>query len=283
AIPQVSLLELVRLEGEDACRRIEWIQGVPLYRLRGELLPLVDLNRILGGAPPEPPAPGVDPVANIVVLQADNRRFGLVVPEVDDTEEIVVKPLAWQLKKIPIYSGATIMGDGRVALILDVLGIARTAGMNAQGGECACARSDVAADATRSFRLIGLGDGRRLALPLEVVSRLEEIDAGTVETTVNREVVQYRGGILPLVNLATRFGGATAPRDRLQVVVASDNGRDVGFVVESILDIVSATPEVRDLGNSPGILGTAVLQRQVIDLLDVPSLIHGPAATMKGA
>ena len=283
AIPQVSLLELVRLEGEDACRRIEWIQGVPLYRLRGELLPLVDLNRILGGAPPQPPAPGVDPVANIVVLQADNRRFGLIVTEVIDTEEIVVKPLARQLKQIPIYSGATIMGDGRVALILDVLGIARTAGMNAQGGECACARSDVAADATRSFLQIGLGDGRRLALPLEVVSRLEEIDAGTVETTVNREVVQYRGGILPLVRLAERFGGPTAPRDRLQVVVASDNGRDVGFVVESILDIVSATPEVRDLGNSPGILGTAVLQRQVIDLLDVPSLIHGPAATMKGA
>jgi len=283
AIPQVSLLELVRLEGEDACRRIEWIQGVPLYRLRGELLPLVDLNRILGGAPPQPPAPGVDPVANIVVLQADNRRFGLIVTEVIDTEEIVVKPLARQLKQIPIYSGATIMGDGRVALILDVLGIARTAGMNAQGGECACARSDVAADATRSFLQIGLGDGRRLALPLEVVSRLEEIDAGTVETTVNREVVQYRGGILPLVRLAERFGGPTAPRDRLQVVVASDNGRDVGFVVESILDIVSATPEVRDLGKSPGILGTAVLQRRVIDLLDVPSLIHGPAATMKGA
>ena len=283
AIPQVSLLELVRLEGEDACRRIEWIQGVPLYRLRGELLPLVDLNRILGGAPPEPPGPGVDPVAIIVVLQADNRRFGLVVPEVNDTEEIVVKPLARQLKQIPIFSGATIMGDGRVALILDVLGIARAAGMNARGGDCECARSDVAADATRSFLLIGLGDGRRLALPLEVVSRLEEIDAGTVETTVNREVVQYRGGILPLVRLSERFAGATAPRDRLQVVVASDNGRDVGFVVESILDIVSATPEVRDLGNSPGILGTAVLQRRVTDLLDVPFLIHEPAAAMKGA
>src|SRR5207237_8770716 len=132
-IPQVSLLELGRVEGEAARRRIEQIRGRALYRLRGELLPLVELDRILGGAPAPPPAPGVDPVVNIVVLQADGRQFGLVVPEVNDTEEIVVKPLARQLERIPIYSGTTILGDGRVALILDVLGIARTAGMDARG------------------------------------------------------------------------------------------------------------------------------------------------------
>ena len=236
-------------------------------------------------------APGVDPVVNIVVLQADGRRFGLVVPEVNDTEEIVVKPLARQLERIPIYSGTTILGDGRVALILDVLGIARTAGMDARGDGRGGPRSEVpagagagdgnGADATRSFLLIGLGDGRRLALPLGVVARLEEIDAGAVEATVGREVVQYRGGILPLLRLSERFAGATAPRDRLRVVVASDAGRDVGLVVDSILDIVSEAPEVQDLGKGPGILGTAILQRRATDLLDVPWLIHEPASAAR--
>jgi two-component system chemotaxis sensor kinase CheA len=282
AIPQVSLRELVRLEGEAVHRNIEWIQGVPLYRLRGELLPLVDLDWILGGPPVAQAAPCSSAVANIVVLQADDRRFGLVVPQVNDTEEIVVKPLARQLKSIPIYSGTTIMGDGRVALILDVLGISRLGEMSSKPSAVSKAQSDVSTDKTESFLLIGLGDNRRLAFPLDLVSRLEEIDAVAVERTVNREVMQYRGGILPLIRLSERFATATVASDRLQVVVATDRGRDIGFVVESILDIVSITPNVQDVGKRPGILGSAVLQNRVTDLLDVPFLIHEPTEAPKG-
>jgi two-component system chemotaxis sensor kinase CheA len=282
AIPQVSLLEIVRLEGEDDCRRIERIQGVPFFRLRGELLPLVDLNRILG-TPSDKIAPGVDPVANIVVLQADNRRFGLIVAEVNDTEEIVVKPLARQLKQIPIYSGTTIMGDGRVALILDALSIARMAGMSAQRGDSEETQAEAPAAATTSFLLVGLSDGRQLALPLSSVSRLEEIDASVVEATINHEVVQYRGSLLPLLRLSERFGSRSAPKDRLHVVVASDQKHDVGLVVENVIDIVNETPEIQDLSKGPGILGTAVLRRRVTDLLDIPALIHGALPASKGA
>jgi two-component system chemotaxis sensor kinase CheA len=126
AIPQVSLLELVRLEGADAISSIEDIGGAPVYRLRGNLLPLVDLNRELhlgSSAPSDKRAQ----VVNIVVLKADDRQFGLVVDEINDTEEIVVKPLGKQLKGLACFAGATIMGDGEVALILDVLGIAQMA------------------------------------------------------------------------------------------------------------------------------------------------------------
>ena len=131
AIPQISLLELVRLEGEEAKKRIESVQGAPVYRLRGRLLPLVYLDRELR------PESTVDQgrksaVVNIVVLQADERQFGLVVDEINDTEEIVVKPLGKQLKGIKTFAGSTIMGDGRVALILDVLGLAQSA--NVVGG-----------------------------------------------------------------------------------------------------------------------------------------------------
>ena len=127
AIPQVSLVELVRLEGEDGSKGIEQISGAPVLRLRGSLLPLVHLDTELGvgqGAADGRPAEGA---TFIVVLQAEDRQFGLVVDEVLDTEEIVVKPLGQQLKGISVYAGATILGDGRVALILDALALAQQA------------------------------------------------------------------------------------------------------------------------------------------------------------
>src|SRR5262249_43778084 len=122
AIPQVNLLELVRLEGDEAGRGVERIHGAPVYRLRGSLLPLVYLNQVLGFSP----STALGPV-NIVVLQADERQFGLVVDAIRDTEEIVVKPLQKQLKSLNVFAGATIMGDGKVALILDVVGLAQRA------------------------------------------------------------------------------------------------------------------------------------------------------------
>src|SRR5262249_54182776 len=115
----------VRLEGEQAQHGIEQIHGAPVYRLRGNLLPVVYLDRELRV---EAAGRAADHGAiNIVVLQADDRQFGLVVDAIHDTEEIVVKPLQKQLKGISAFAGATIMGDGKVALILDVLGLAQRA------------------------------------------------------------------------------------------------------------------------------------------------------------
>ena len=125
AIPQVNLLELVRLENQVAKPAVEWIQGAPVYRLRGQLLPLVSLREQLGLAGSG--LTGQEESLNIVVLKADDRQFGLIVDRINDSEEIVVKPLGKQLKQVPIYAGTTIMGDGRVALILDVLGLAHSA------------------------------------------------------------------------------------------------------------------------------------------------------------
>ncbi len=123
AVPQVSLLELVRLDPDHVQRGVERMHGIPVYRLRDAMLPLVFLDKQLEI---ESQRTSVDEV-NIVVLQADDRSFGLVVDSVRDTEEIVVKPLQKQLKGIPVFAGAAIMGDGRIALVLDVLGLARRA------------------------------------------------------------------------------------------------------------------------------------------------------------
>ena len=126
AIPQVSLLELVRLEADEAGKGIELVHGAPVYRLRGRLLPLVYLSRELKLVADGQTAAG-DGAVNIVVLQADERQFGLVVDQINDTEEIVVKPLRKQLKTVKTFAGSSIMGDGKVALILDVLGLAQRA------------------------------------------------------------------------------------------------------------------------------------------------------------
>jgi len=282
AIPQVSLLELVRLEGELARRSIENIHGAPVYRLRGNLLPLVYLSRELGNPANLAGEATRDEAINIVVLQADQRRFGLVVDSIDDTEEIVVKPLGKQLKGIATFAGATIMGDGRVALILDVLGLAQRAGVVAAVRERS--RIELAAQAAelpderRALLLLGIGASARVAIPLAMVDRLEEFPSAAIERSAQHEVVQYRGEILPLIRLAQGLGIDGEPErtadELLRVVVCCERGRRVGLVVERILDIVADTLEVQRGVAHDGLRGAAILQQRVTDLLDVHAVIR---------
>ena len=189
AIPQVNLMELVRLEGERAAKGIEMVHGAPVYRLRGNLLPLVDLNRELM-IEDETAQDGTNgssgaETISIVVLQADDRQFGLVVDGINDTEEIVVKPLGKLLKGIPLFASATIMGDGRVALILDVLGIAQRANVISENRDRSKSDTTVrAGDTSREVQtllLIRAGQDGRMAIPLSQVARLEEFPRHTIE------------------------------------------------------------------------------------------------------
>ena len=281
AIPQVSLLELVRLEGATARTGIEKLCGAPVYRLRGNLLPLAFINEQLRTAPGLGRAPGDDEVINIVVLQADGRPFGMVVDAINDTEEIVVKPLGKQLKGISCFAGATIMGDGRVALILDVVGFAQHAHVVAETRErpVDLAKSSMVADCDKrqSLLLFNVGGKRRMAIPLALAARLEEFPLSQIEHTGDSEVVQYRGQIMPLIRVGKYISGGTAmdpDTDKLSVVVYSENGRSVGFVVSSINDIVEEAFEVQRHASGRGLAGSAVVQGHVTDLLDVPALIR---------
>jgi two-component system chemotaxis sensor kinase CheA len=280
AIPQVSLLELVRLEG-DQTRGVESIHGVPVYRLRGKLLPLVYLNRVLGLTHEVP----MDATTNIVVVHADDRQFGLVVDAVGDTEEIVVKPLGKELKWLCAFAGATIMGDGKVALILDVMGVAQLAKLLSEPRERSLteeAREARAAGEDRQALLLFRGSpSGRMAIPLSLVARLEELPHDCIEHTGSGPVVQYRGEILPLVDMRSQVagdedGGAHAP---LQVVVSSHEGRSVGLVVDKILDIVEETLTLKRAAGHSGSLGAAVVQGKVTEILDARSVIKkaGPS------
>jgi two-component system chemotaxis sensor kinase CheA len=315
AIPQVSLLELVRIDEDDP--GVELINGVPLYRLRGNLLPLVYLNRELkigggGGGGGErataaaAAAAGKAPAAkneaaNIVVLRGGERQFGLVVDHINDTEEIVVKPLAKQLKGISVFAGATIMGDGKVALILDVMGLAHKANVLLHGNDAAAGDREsqrsvdtaaaVAAAAERQqLLLFKLQGGARMAMPLSAVSRLEELPRTSLEDAGGQLVVQYRGQIMPLVNVAHVLGDRRAKArarrvkkdkvetESIQVVVYAHEDRHVGLLVEQILDVVDQRLDVQSTAARPGVLGTAVIKERVTELLDVQAVVRAATA-----
>ena len=403
AIPQVSLLELVRIEGEHARKGIELIHGAPVYRLRGRLLPLVYLNRELkvgSGGCEGKAGPSTNELSdfatarakhgewvdrlkrvvdgklqitadqagsprdcalgkwlysvalkeygdmadmhtleathrrfhaevrevvdlhrkngdtqaalaqvtelskkifelltrvertvaesqnvNIVVLQAEDRQFGLVVDGISDTEEIVVKPLSKHIKATNAYAGATILGDGRVALILDVLGLAQHANVVTEVHDQAIAEKEAEmAKATggghgaRTVLLFQNGDRERMAVELSQVARLEEFSRDALEIVAGRDVVQYRGQIMPLVRVAQLLGGSVGQEaadspSRLQVVVYSDQERTVGLVIDRILDIVEESFEIQPNAQRNGVLGCAVIQKRTTELLDVPTLV----------
>jgi two-component system chemotaxis sensor kinase CheA len=272
AIPQISLQELVALDAERAATAVEEVGGASVYRLRGELLPLVQLADVLGL-----PSDRHDGHVVIAVLRSESRRFGLVVDRVLNTEEIVVKAVGNQLKALGLYSGATILGDGAVALILDVQALARRALRSDVVDRQEAARAAVAAarPADRERMLLAaIGGGRQVAIPLGMVTRLERIEASAVESVGSREVVQYRGAILPIVRLDRYLGAcADADREQLEVVVYSDAGRSVAIVVEQILDIADGDAAVRSDVDDLGLLGSAVIGERVTELLDVRAAV----------
>jgi two-component system chemotaxis sensor kinase CheA len=290
AIPQVSLLELVRLDGDQTGRGIELVHGAPIYRLRGNLLPLVFLDQVLRGngnatGPVERPGNGN---VNIVVLQADDRMFGLVVEGINDTEEIVVKPLGKRLKGVSCFAGAAIRGDGRVALILDVPGLTRhTKVVSEAKDRTTVHRSNGQATGKQRDTLLLLGvKGNQMAIPLSIVARLEEFDSSSIERVGSHEVVQYRGAIMPLIRLSSaleehrsrpREGtlhDQTATSETIQVVVYSEDGHSVGLVVDQIFDIIEETLVTQQRAPRRGVLGTAVLQGRVTELVDVRGVIQ---------
>ncbi|HKT02313.1 MAG TPA: chemotaxis protein CheA [Rugosimonospora sp.] len=265
-IPQVAVHELVYIDGQST--KIEYASGAPVYRLRGRLLPLVRLDQTLGL-----PAGNNDEGLYVVVLQADSRRFGVVVDRVLNTEEVVVKALTARFKDIGLYAGATILGDGKVALILDVASLARRSHLHGAGTDRLALADTVDTSATSStvnrLLITGVGD-RRVAIPLDTVTRLEEFAKDRIERVGRREVVQYREQILPLVRLADLLGAMPDDTgDTVPVVVYTEHERSVALAVDKIVDIVEDAITARRDTDDDGLAGSAVIQQRMTELLDV--------------
>jgi len=272
AIPQLAVMELVRVHHKSG-HRIERIKNTPVLRLRNKLLPVVPLAELLGTAEPGSAVNETEQGEQgfIVVMQVGNQTFGIVVDAVFHTEEIVVKPMSSLLRHLSIFSGNTILGDGSVIMIIDPNGIAQAA---AHSSTLSSSDSS-AADAERAsgkgnavaLLLFRAGGPEPKAVPLSLVTRLEELPVEKIERATGRPVVQYRGTLMPLVPVNDRVEqreSGTQP-----VLVFSDSGRSVGLMVDEIIDIVEEQFEITLASDVPGILGSGVVRGQTTEIIDI--------------
>lgn len=283
AIPQVKLQELVRVDMDDDGPKVEMLQGFPVYRLRGQLLPIVFMDQVLGLTEADYDF-NKKKIFNIVVLTGEGDPFGLVVDEIRDTADIVVKPLSQFLKKLSVYSGATIMGDGTVSLIVDVIGLGEKArvintGMKKQELDALGASSaKVFGNETQELLFFELNTPGRYCLPLALVQRLEEFSVNNVEISGRERIVKYRDSILPLISLNDYL--KFKPReerkvDKISVVVVAKRRRLFGIEVNQILDVIDVNSEIEaPLKETAGILGSIIVGDQIATVVDVLAIIE---------
>ncbi|MFL6828274.1 MAG: chemotaxis protein CheW, partial [Bradyrhizobium sp.] len=266
AIPQLSVVELVRARANSE-HRIERIKDTAVLRLRNKLLPLMHLKKLLkvdDGTSSDPEN------GFIVVTQVGNQTFGIVVDGVFHTEEIVVKPMSTKLRHIEMFSGNTILGDGAVIMIIDPNGIAKALGASGATSheiseENAALRASAAEQLT-SLLVFRAGSAQPKAVPLGLVTRLEEIATDKIELSNGRHMVQYRDQLMPLVQME---GVSVQTSGAQPILVFADEGRSMGLVVDEIIDIVEEKLTIEVTGEQDGILGSAVIKGQATEVIDV--------------
>lgn len=284
AIPQVSIQELVRLEAQ-AVNQIEMFYDVPVYRLRDTLIPLVYFDRVLQISNTFPNLE----MFSLVIVQVDNYQFGLVVDTIEDIQDIMVKPLGKQLKAQSLFAGATILGDGTVTLIIDIVGLANRSGVTVKQKqqlliENAIKDQNQVSDRQTILLFEGPG-GDRMGIPLSIAFRLEEILCSAVEKVGNQYVMQSYGKVLPLIDLNKVFSHnyendlhdrtKTTVAETLQIVIVSPSSElSVALVVERILDIVEEPLTITGVSTRPGVLFCAVFQGKVTEILDIEAVIR---------
>ncbi|MCA1243924.1 chemotaxis protein CheW [Stappia stellulata] len=274
AIPQLSVVELVRVQ-DNSEPRIERIKDTPVLRLRNKLLPLVQMSYLLGANPNAVDAEANSDTGFIVVMQVGSETFGVVVDGVFHTEEIVVKPMSTMLRNLTMFSGNTILGDGAVIMIIDPNGVASAMASHASSVVAEEERkqheeaitSALDGQSTVSMLLFRAGSAEPKAVPLSLVTRLEEFDVTKIEQSNGRDLVQYRGSLMPLVYIdpaQTRRSEGTQP-----MLVFSDAGRSMGLVVDEIVDIVEDRMNIEVGSDRAGVLGSAVIKDKATEIIDL--------------
>jgi two-component system chemotaxis sensor kinase CheA len=340
AIPQVNLDELLRIPADQVKHRIEKVGDAEVVRLRGKLLPLVDLAEVLGieksyvdpedgsrqperrqsiadrrskklplhddcspedasgssrqsketaAKPPEYLSRRLNDdrrfhatsAINIAVVSLADMKYGLIVHRLLDSEEIVVKPLGRHLKQCQEFSGATIMGDGRVSLILDVAGIASSAELNisdisrkerkeeVEKKEALAVQNDKEVASLLIFS--NDNDKERFAVSLGLVERIESIKADAIEHVGGKQVIQYRGGALPLFSMDQVASVKPLPKVQdLEIIVFTIGGREIGLMVIPPVDAVEVPINIDSKAlKQPGIIGSAIINSRTTLIIDM--------------
>jgi len=295
AIPQISVVELVRTHS-NADNRIEMISDTPVLRLRNKLLPLISLNKLLKVEnSPQPAEEAAEPIEQdqsveqadsaenpeehkargeslfVVVIQVGKQSFGIVVDSVFDTEEIVVKPMSNRLRDITMFSGNTILGDGSVIMIIDPNGLANEVSSDVTGQHRDAEDQELTdqpiADQTTAMLLFRAGSAEQKAIPLSLVTRLEEIDVTAIEKSNGRNLVQYRGSLMPLLPLSSECG--IKEEGQQPTLVFTDDRHSMGLVVDEIVDIVEEKLNIEIVSDSEGLIGSAVIKGKATEIIDI--------------
>lgn len=327
AIPQVNMVELVRIPAAKVKERIEKINSAIVMRLRGELLPLIKLTDVLGisdryyasddtgepfldrrtliedrrqaqfdkiarqmdtqNPPPDPEQRAcvdrrTSPMSayNVLVVSVGDYHYGLIVDQVLDSEEIVVKPVGTHLRDCECYAGASVQGDGKVALILDIIGISnvmnlRTVSKSVQEQAFQIAESKIMKD-IQSLLLACNAPDEQIAIPLDLISRIESCQVKEIKITGGRKNIQYRGGPLPLFSIdeVANVGSPNTDSPTCYIIVFSISGKEVGIIVSEIIDIVSGTFIIDEMTHKqPGILGSAIIDDEITLLVDLYGIV----------
>jgi two-component system chemotaxis sensor kinase CheA len=266
AIPQIAVIELVRARGGSE-HRVERIKDTAVLRLREKLLPLARLSKLLGTQADAADVEG----GFIVVTQVGSQSFGIVVDSVFHTEEIVVKPLSSKLRNIALFSGNTILGDGSVIMIIDPNGIAQSFGSTVtsqfDSDEAADTKHAVTEEQKTSLLVFRAGSAQAKAVPLALVTRLEEVDAHTIELSNGRHMVQYRGQLMPLVSMNESV--RVKDEGAQPLLVFSDGVRSMALVVDEIVDIVEDHLDIQVGSDNSGVLGSAIIKGHATEIIDV--------------
>lgn len=283
AIPQLAVLELVK-SNANAEHRIEMINDSPVLRLRNKLLPVISMSKLLGNDPvakileegddgTAAAAAATDQNVFVVVVQVGGQTFGIVVDAVFHTEEIVVKPMSSMLREITMFSGNTILGDGSVILIVDPNGIAQAVAKDHGGAQDsnhvdAAEAADLIGNEEKTALLVFKSGSEDLkAVPLSLVTRLEEVDVANIERSNNRDLVQYRGKLMPLIYIDDHL---THKDEGLQpILVFADETHSMGLVVDEIVDIVEDRLTIEISSEKDGIVGSAVIKGKATEVIDV--------------
>lgn len=329
AVPQINVLELTRIPAAQIQNKIEIVGDAEVLTLRGKLIPLVSLGRVLGinrevidentgltlsdrrqsladrrsrrspllvsGSAVQTDSESASTKReaetdrryhaandlNIVIISTGTFQYGVVVDQFFNTEEIVVKPLGRHLKGLPEYAGATIMGDGKVALIIDVSGLAAKAGMRHVSGSSRAAI--LAAETARegrhdamSFLLFQNQPGELCGIPMEMVLRVERIERSQVENSAGRRTMQYRGASLPLITLSDAAEvKPIGEEQKLAVIVSSIGGREVGLMVAMPVDVIETRLQIdQKTHRQKGISGSAIVKDKTMLLVDIVEIVE---------
>ncbi len=304
AIPQINIEEVVWLHGEEVYQSLQMVDDQEVYWLRGKLLPILRLSRVLGiqraderraehpdrrqapaesegerrGGPAERRS-DVQNSVNLVVLKLGTEQVGLLVDKVIDTEEIVVKDLHSQLKSCRAFAGSTVLGDGQIAMILDMTSLLELGSLRLSSAEPPVRRSSSSTASRQTVLLFDAGGRDTFAVPLSLITRVEEVNAHRVQWANDREYLDFRGTIMPLIRFEEAGLVSDASyHDELYYVIVPKCSRPIGLLAANILDTANVNVEIdSDTISRPGVVGSAIVEGKLtlfVDLYRVVELVE---------